>query len=545
MLSPVISHPIRRLFGNQRVLILPAMLLGIGLTACGGPDQPVGVVGHVEGFGGMVVSDEPRASMVGRDVLSAGGTPADAAVAMAFTLAVTLPSQAGVGAGGVCLVHDKETAKTEVLDFLPRPPSVIGNGASRPTNVPGLPRGMYALSAKYGRLRWEALLTPAERMARLGEPVSRALALQLGAVAGELFNDPESRDVFAKPGGVHLDEGDSLIQSDLGATISRFRSKGVGDFYSGPWASDLVTSVNSAGGSLTAEDLRNFIPTWREPIAVPYGDDTAFFPTPSPAAGLLEAQLWSILAHDGAYASASAEERPHLLAEAFARAYGDRDRWMRPDGTPVQEVSALLGKERLQALMSGYSRTSHSVVQGDLPSEMVAGTGFAAIDKAGNAVVCNISLNNSFGIGRIAPNFGFFPAAATGAQGLGPHNLGPILAINTNSNEFRFAAATGGGATGPTALIQSALIALIDGKNAGEAVAAKRVHANAAPDIAFVEQGSTDAEPLRKAGHEVREVFLPSRVNAIKCTSGSPRLSNCSTASDPRGNGLALTVGQN
>ncbi|MHA1113773.1 MAG: gamma-glutamyltransferase, partial [Alphaproteobacteria bacterium] len=85
------------------------------LTACGSSDTPVGEIGAVEGFLGGVTADAPRAALIGRETLSAGGTAMDAAVAMYFAMAVTLPDAAGLGGGGVCLIHDNATALTETL----------------------------------------------------------------------------------------------------------------------------------------------------------------------------------------------------------------------------------------------------------------------------------------------------------------------------------------------------------------------------------------------------------------------------------------------
>ena len=158
------------------------------VSACGDTKLPLGVVGYVEGNFGGVVSDEPTAALIARDVLSAGGTAADAAVALYFTLSVTYPSAAGLGGGGVCIVHDGATTKVEAIDF------TTGRPARRPLDggpefaVPGSVRGMAALHARYGRLRWSQVVQPAERLARFGHPISRAFAREIGVSAPTISN---------------------------------------------------------------------------------------------------------------------------------------------------------------------------------------------------------------------------------------------------------------------------------------------------------------------------------------------------------------------
>ncbi len=117
---------------------------------------------------GGVVADEPRAAQIGRDILAAGGSAADAATAMYFAMAVTLPSRASLGGGGVCLVFDPRTRDAQTLEFLARPPARIPPEADRPTAVPGNVRGFYSLQARYGRLRWSQVLVAAENLARFG-----------------------------------------------------------------------------------------------------------------------------------------------------------------------------------------------------------------------------------------------------------------------------------------------------------------------------------------------------------------------------------------
>ena len=116
------------------------VLLAVGLvSACGGNDPPLGVVGYVGGDFGGVVSDEPTASLIAGNVLSAGGTAADAAVALYFALSVTYPSAASLGGGGVCVVHDGSSARVEALDFTVARPARRSPEGTPEFAVPGVP----------------------------------------------------------------------------------------------------------------------------------------------------------------------------------------------------------------------------------------------------------------------------------------------------------------------------------------------------------------------------------------------------------------------
>ena len=116
-----------------------------------------------------MVSDEPRSALVGRDILSAGGNAVDAAVATYFAMSVTYPGAATLGGGGMCVVSRGQDDAVEAIDFRP---ALFAQGG-RAVMIPGAVRGMFALHARYGRLKWEALLLPAERLARFGNPVQR------------------------------------------------------------------------------------------------------------------------------------------------------------------------------------------------------------------------------------------------------------------------------------------------------------------------------------------------------------------------------------
>lgn len=509
------------------------------LAGCG-ESKPVGTIGYVTGFGGMAAADEPRAVLAARDVLSAGGTAADAAVAAYFTMAVTQPSTASLGGGGVCVVYDKEKKRAEIVEFM-APPSAASGASRNPSAVPANVRGFYALHARYGKLRWEQLLAEPERLARMGMPVSRAFAADVARAANLLAGDPAARQVFL-PGGRPLAEGQVFEQRDLATLLARLR-RSPGDFYGGTLSREIMAAVAQAGGTLTAEDLRDLRPALREGLSVEIGHDTAVFAPPPAVAGAVAAAITAQVA--GRWESAAADEKPHLLAEAAARAFADRSRWMQPHGWPNEQAAGLADKSRAEGLMANYNPEKHVPVEAAKAADAIPAASVAAMDSYGNAVSCNVTTYGLFGNGRMAPGTGMMLAAVPGLSS-GPGAIGPVVVYNAPSREVRFVGAASGGVTAPTALVQTMMAAVVDKVAVDAAVAQPRVHHSGAPDIAFVESGerAADAAPLSKRGHEVKAVPIPSRVQALYCGSGSPSFQKCKVASDPRGHGLGAIVGK-
>ena len=383
-------------------------------TFLGGPPESQGDgPQRLTGFIGVAVADEPQAALVGRDVLALGGNATDAAVAVAFTMAVTLPSRAGLGGGGACLAYSPSKSgpgggRPEAVLFLPTAGRAAGG--DRAASVPMLARGLFALHARYGKQPFEGLLAGAERFARFGVPASRALVRDLTLVAGPLSLDPGSRAVFA-PGGRPLGEGGTLLQPDLGATLSQLRTAGVGDLYQGALARRMVEASALAGGPLTLEEIRAALPRTGAPLTVAAGRDVVAFLPPPADGGLAAAAAFQAL-----------RANPGDVAGAQARALGAAARWRSGGGDP-------------QAILAS------SASGGALPV-LPASAGFAVLDKDGNAVTCVTTMDNLFGTGRIAPGTGVLLAAAAGANGL--PLLSAALAYNGNLNGFRAAVAGSG-----------------------------------------------------------------------------------------------------
>ncbi len=442
----------------------------LGGSAPQGPER-------IAGFIGAAVAEEPRAALAGREVLALGGSAADAAAAVGFTLAVTYPSRAGLGAGGACLAYDPSTdgpggGNPEAILFTPVASPAALAGADRPAAVPMLARGLFALHARYGRRPFEGLLSGPEQLARFGTPISRALVRDLQVVAGPLAQDPAARAVFT-PANTPLAEGATLIQPDLAATLSQLRTAGVGDLYQGALARRLEAASRLAGGPLSLAELRDALPRTAAPVTVPAGQDIAAF-LPPPADGGLAA----------AAAFQSLQRNPGDIVAAQARAVATALRWRASGGDP-------------RAILASAG------AGGALPP-LPASTGFTVLDRDGQSVTCALTMGNLFGTGRVAPGTGILLAASPSAYA--KPLLAAAMAWNANLHGFR-AAVAGSGQEG------AALAAAVTLGNA--------LRPADAPAVPLPEPGRADVIACAR--------YLPGREGA------------CSWSADPRGAGLAAS----
>lgn len=288
----------------RRQLRRLALVIPFVLAGCGGSEperenlvNPAGIAANRAPLSAIfrgakfagVAADESRAAEVGRDVLVGGGNATDAAAAMYFALAVTLPSAASLGASGVCIAHDSKTRVGEAFVFAPiaAPGGVHGTQITVPSGV----RAITLMHARHGLVPWQAVVAPGERLARLGVPVSRALSRDLQAGAVALGADSEARRVFGRS-GTAVTEGDNLIQTDLAATLGIIRQRGGGDFFSGGLARVISDQIAQIGGSLPVESLRNALPQYGPPAGESYGGFKVYV-APVPMAGAMALAGWN------------------------------------------------------------------------------------------------------------------------------------------------------------------------------------------------------------------------------------------------------------
>ena len=463
--------------GTRRLMRHAALaaMLSASLAACSsGPDAVDGTNQSTVAFTGAAFADEPQAAVVGRRILRTGGSAADAAAAMGFMLSVTLPSRASLGAGGACLAYDPASGGPaggipEAIVFNPVAGAAPGS-ADRPASVPMLARGLLALQARYGVLRPSAVISPAEQGARLGLPMSRALSRDIAVVAGPLAGDPAVRDIFYS-GERPISEGAKLVQPALSATLARLRETGFIDLYQGELARSLVADMPRSGGGLGLADLRAAVPTLSRAWIVAGPDDEQLALLPSSERGAVATAAAATVLLDNPKAVDAAQQR--AVAVAAAAKQGDA------------------GNEKLlQAKLSAASI-------GPLPASAT----FGAVDAAGRAVVCGVSMGNLFGTGRLAQNTGILLAASP-ARAPSPL-LSLALLFNRRGPAFQAIA----GASGQEGAAGAAAIGLFAGM-----------------------AGTLPSLPPE-----------PGRVNVIACPGGVPKGSNsCAWSADPRSLGMAV-----
>jgi gamma-glutamyltranspeptidase/glutathione hydrolase len=497
-------------------------------------------------FSGLVVADEPQAALVGRDVLLAGGTAADAATAMYFAMAVTLPSQASLGGGGVCLAFDPASKEPAALEFLARSPARLRAKADRPTAVPGNIRGFFALQGRYGRLRWSQLLAPAENLARFGVRVSRALSHDVQQVQDALQVEPQTRRILSADGGPELvREGDLLVQPDLATMIAQLRTLGPNEFYTGRLGTRFRADVLAAGGSLDATDLEEYQPEWRKPLAVGFDSRKAYFVPPPPAGGALAGQTWAMLVKDGRWIDTPQQGRDATLVDAAARSFADRPSWEAGLADPQTLVSsatieALIGAGRAGEAGSRIApRATEPVIENPSAASLLA------VDGSGAAVACSVTLNSLFGTGRVAAGSGIVLASLPGPGGRGAAMLTPMLMVRPSGRQFLFAGAAAGGVAAPTALDGVAARTMLAEQPLEQAIAAPRMHGGSDPQLVFAEPGASpqSLQQLLDGGYEAVTAAGLGRVLAISCPAGLPESpERCIGASDPRGFGLAAST---
>lgn len=416
-----------------------AGILVAGLPGCGGSNNdslPTSITSNnsttsqaepqVVLKAGAVASPDVYGADTAKAILDAGGNAIDAAVAVAFTLAVTFPNAGNIGGGGFMTIINE--GKPYFLDYRERAPkaatstmyldangnvipnlSLIGDKA---VGVPGTVAGMWEAHKRFGRLTWKQVLAPAIGYAQNGfVPSTSAVA---GSIPGTNF------DVYF---GGRLQSGEVFTQSELASTLGRIMDQGGPEFYNGTTADLLVAEMERGGGLITKEDLQNYAPVWREPVQIQWhGVNVVTAPPPS-SGGFGIGQLLKMkdaLAPQFADAPLNSAQYMHLTAEMEKRVFADRAQYLGdPDFFQIP-LDQLLDDTYLALRASEVNPSTPTPLAQVQPglgtitpprttsaAEKPQTTHFSIVDKWGNAVGNTYTLNGLYGSGVVVTGAGF------------------------------------------------------------------------------------------------------------------------------------------
>jgi gamma-glutamyltranspeptidase/glutathione hydrolase len=527
----------------------------------------------------VVVTAEKHASQIGKEILQQGGNAVDAAVAVQFALAVTLPRAGNIGGGGFMVIHLNDDTNT-TLDYREQAPAKAGpdmyirEGEYVPelsregvlaVGVPGVVDGMVKALNRYGSMPLETVMQPAIRLARDGFELSWIQAQTLNSYRETLLKYESSRSYFTKADNTLYKEGDLFIQKDLAETLERIATEGRAGFYSGKTAHIIVKEMERHGGLITRKDLQNYESKWRQPVQTEFrGYELFIMPPPSSGSIAIAQMLEMMEPYDLKEMGYNTAEYVHLVTEAMRRAFADRAYFLGdPDFVDIPRdtlLSKSYNDNRMESFQRYQASSSDSIGHGEVPGfrESTETTHFSIVDSAGNAVSVTTTLNGSFGSKVAVGGAGFFlnnemddftakpgepnmfgliqgkaNAIAPGKRMLS--SMSP--AIVTKNDSVRMVIGAAGGPRIISATLHNFLNMAVFEMNAAEAISAPRFHHQWLPDKLYYEEfgiSKNNRLLLRGMGHQL-ETGSVGRAHIIHVDAKGMRHG----APDPRGNGAA------
>ncbi|MBY0284537.1 MAG: gamma-glutamyltransferase [Sphingomonas sp.] len=532
---------------------------------------------------GIVSAADPRAAEAGRDILRAGGSAADAEMAMMLALTVVEPQSSGIGGGGF-FVYQQAGGKLVTIDGREKAPAaatpkrfLTPDGKPMPffqavpgglsVGVPGNIRLMAMVHQRFGKLPWKALFAPAIKLAEEGYTVTKPMAAGMGYVSQVWSAFPAISAQYTRD-GKPLTEGALVKNPDLAKTLRLIADKGADAFYTGANAQAIVTAATTAQrnpSDITLADLAAYQAKERPPICGSYrGYKICGMGPPSSGAVTVLQILGMLERFDMKKLGASNPVSWHLIGEAMLLAYADREKYLADsDFVPIplkgmtdkaylKSRSMLLSPDKALGTYEAGTPPGAEPRTAAISSEVAGTTHFVAVDRAGNVGTMTSTVEGPFGSQILAggfvlnnelTDFTFAPEkngapVANRVEGNKRplSSMSPTIVYDTKGHPVF----TVGAAGGKTIIMQvaKALIAHLDwGMNARDAIGHGLVYFNGTTLI--LEQG-TALEPMKPAiealGHKVSVAKLGLKANAAERT---PK--GWVGAADPRSVGVALT----
>jgi gamma-glutamyltranspeptidase/glutathione hydrolase len=490
---------------------------------------------------GMVVSQNSTATRIGQQILARGGNAVDAAVAVGFALAVTLPRAGNLGGSGFMLLHHAENKDTVALDFRSAAPLAasleklqgeqgkidmkrLTFGALAPA-VPGTVAGLHEAWQRYGSMPWRDLLQPAYELAKEGIRVSEDLEFALSIAVPALSRFPASKSVYVRSDGQSYRAGELLIQEDLAWSISQIQQHGAEAFYRGELGQRIVDAVQAGGGIISMDDLAAYKVRQRSTISTIYRGHPVISMPPVSAGGLTVLQMLNVLGNFdlSKYDQGSAKSL-HLLAEVMKRAAANRRTYLGDPDFVDLPMNGYLSKQVAREMAKDISFRKAARVKKIDPQPLAEyesreTTHYSVIDQFGNAVSNTYTLGHSFGSAFVARGTGILldNQMRNFSYSYGPDHpnamrpgkrmlstMTPTMVFNPEGKVLLVTGTPGGGRI--INVVLQILVNVIDYKlNIAEATHRPRIHQGWRSQTLGVENGlNTDTiERLVKMGHKV------------------------------------------
>lgn len=524
---------------------------------------------------GAVSSAHPLASAVGLEILKKGGNAFDASIATQLALAVVYPGAGNLGGGGFLVAHT-EKGKSIAIDYREMAPgkasrnmyldqdgnpqmnlSQFGHLAS---GVPGTIAGLFA-SLPYAKLSFKELIQPAIDLAAKGFSITAAEASSLNGnkTAFEKYNTKPIAFVKHE----NWKAGDTLVQTELAATLTRIREEGMKGFYEGETARLIVEEMQRGGGMISLDDLKNYKAVVREAMVFDYKGYTVIgMPMPSSGGLLMEQMMKMIADRNIAQMGFHSKEAVQLMTEVERRAYADRAEFMGDQDfvkVPVKTLSSTAYlKERMKDFVPGKATPSESVSPGKVNPESEETTHLSVADQYGNVVSVTTTLNGGYGSKTVVGGAGFLlnnemddfsvkPGVANmyGAVGKEANAIQPgkrMLSSMTptvvlKNKQPYLVVGTPGGTTIPTSVFQTLVNILEFGQSPLEAVNNPKFHHQWLPDQLMVEKDFPEDIKLamENMGYKVINRGVIGRTEVIKLDWKGKKLKSIEAVADKRG----------
>lgn len=481
----------------------------------------------------MIASAHELATRAGIEILKQGGNAVDAAVAVAFALAVVYPEAGNLGGGGYMLVHMAD-GRVKAIDYRETAPAsarpdmfkdlIEARVGYKASAVPGTVAGMAMAHSALGRRPWREALEPARRLAHNGFPASQRMELILALQVPVMRQFSESAKVFLHGADKPLKQGEMVRQIDLAATIARMQKRGWREFYEGETARRIGADMAARGGTITYEDLKNYQAREVEPLRGSYRGYPVLTMPPSTSGGVALLEMLNILERfPMRLGMEGASESRHLTIEAMKRAYFDRSRHAADPAFFEIPVARLTSKE-YAAELAKTIRPDRATPPGELrrdapeAAESEDTTHFSIIDAEGNVVANTYTLNGFYGSQVVARGAGVllndimsaFTRNSGSRNEIAPGrrpvaSMTPAILLQPDGRPW-VALGSPGAFTIPNTVLQ-VVVNLIDFKmSLRDAIEYPRIHHQYSPDRVDAEPAALVfdvAERLRAMGHSL------------------------------------------